>query len=173
MWNHICIYKPTSLWCFFVSVLLLSLLWLWDSWLLLLVFCFLALCCNHCADKEYSITWKNRRPRCESMLVKRCLGMFWDLHPHCLSESVTQPKHAKATKKNILLRVIPTVTFMQFTQHFKCEMCEYTSQQGFFNFFLSVHVFNETATSMVHLISAWQRIDTLVKHAKSCQHSPW
>ena len=64
-----------------------------------LFFCFLALCRNHCADKEYSITWKNRRPRCESMLVKRCLGMFWDLHPHCLSESVTQPKHAKATKK--------------------------------------------------------------------------
>ena len=34
-------------------------------------------------------------------------------------------------------------------------------------------VFGETATSMVHLSSAWQRDKTLVNDAKSCQHSCW
>ena len=52
--------------CFFCFPVWL--LWLWDSWLLWIVFscwlllilaswlfCFLALCCNQCADKEYNI----------------------------------------------------------------------------------------------------------------------
>ena len=39
-------------------------------------------------------------------------------------------------------------------------------------FCLLYGVFGETATSMVHLISAWQRDETLVNHAKSCQHFP-
>ena len=38
----------------------------------------------------------------------------------------------------ILLRVIPTVTFMQFTQYLMSEICKYTSQQSFFNIFLTV-----------------------------------
>ena len=60
--------------------------------------------------------------------------------------------------KITLLRVIPTVTFMQFSQYFMSEDANTHRSKASSTFCFLYGVFRETATSMVHLISPWHSI---------------